>query len=124
MTWSNVVTWRSAKRLRLQNLFISAKRLHLARLQQSHIVGVHPTQRGQGGVNRVAGLIQQSHSQILWQGTPYPNFDWKVWPLIICLETFWKFAPDVDNQIINLKKKIIKIGWKLKVLIQVTEWGR
>ena len=53
----------------------NAKRLHLARLQQSHIVGVHPTQRGQGGVNRVADLIQQSHSQILWQGTPYPNFD-------------------------------------------------
>ena len=102
MTWSNVVTWRSAKRLHLQCLFISGKRLHLGRLQQSHIVGVHPTQRGQGGVNRVAGLIQQSHSQILWQGN---------------------FARDVDNQIINLKKKIIKIGWKLKVLNQVTEWG-
>ena len=33
------------------------------------------TQRGQGGVNRVAGLIQQSRTHFLWKGTPYPNFD-------------------------------------------------
>ena len=59
----------------IASLFISGKCLHLARLQQSHIVGVRLTQRGQGGVNRVAGLIQQSRTHFLWKGTPYPNFD-------------------------------------------------
>ena len=108
MSRSNVVTLRSAKRLHLQYLFISGKHLHLARLQQSRIVGVRLTQRGHGGVNRVAGLIQQSRTHFLWKGTPYPNFDWKVWLLLICLEKLWKLAHLVANQFNHLKKKLLK----------------
>ena len=66
------------------------------------------TQWGHGGVNRVAGLIQQSRTHFLWKGTPYPNFDWKVWLLLICLEKLWKLAHLVANQFNHLKKKLLK----------------